>query len=178
MANSVELGPGIRLAAPSRSKNRSSLTQCRRRAISLCIIAICAAGPPKAIVPSLRKSFATSPAEPLENCASSAIGSAASLLIALSDLFQRTLGDGQCLESGFQILIRMSSKKFTAMLCDSLNRVQPLLCLKVSFSIRSVLDFATEPRVLERLFQRVLSNFERKDSMCQIFVSGFFMNRL
>src|SRR2546426_9482615 len=40
--------------------NCSSVSQRRRRTTSSRIIAMCAAGPPKAIVPSLRKSQATS----------------------------------------------------------------------------------------------------------------------
>src|SRR5438094_10513448 len=40
--------------------NCSSVSQRRRRTTSSRIIAMCAAGPPKAIVPSLRKSAATS----------------------------------------------------------------------------------------------------------------------
>src|SRR5262245_12511385 len=60
MAISVEFGPGIRFVAPRRSINCSSLSQRRRRTTSSRIIAMCAAGPPKAIVPSLRKSQTTS----------------------------------------------------------------------------------------------------------------------
>src|SRR5262245_66267319 len=60
MAISVEFGPGIRFVAPRRSINCASLSQRRRRTTSSRIIAMCAAGPPTAIVPSLRKSAATS----------------------------------------------------------------------------------------------------------------------
>src|SRR5262252_4783165 len=60
MAISVEFGPGMRFVAPRRSTNCSSLSQRRRRTTSSRIIAMCAAGPPNAIVPSLRKSQATS----------------------------------------------------------------------------------------------------------------------
>src|SRR6266581_3594581 len=60
IAISVEFGPGIRFVAPRRSTNCSSLSQRRRRTTSSRIMAMCAAGPPKAIVPSLRKSQATS----------------------------------------------------------------------------------------------------------------------
>src|SRR5262249_61266190 len=56
----VELGPGIRFVGPRRSTTCSSLSQRRRRTPSSRIMAMCAAGPPKAIVPSLRKSQATS----------------------------------------------------------------------------------------------------------------------
>src|SRR5262245_57321337 len=59
MANSVEFGPGIRLAAPSKSRNSSRVIHLRRRTTSSSIIAICAAGPPNAVVPSLRKSSAS-----------------------------------------------------------------------------------------------------------------------
>src|SRR6266702_6714283 len=55
MAISVELGPGTRLDAPSMSRKSARDTQARRRTNSSSIIAICAAGPPNAIVPSRRK---------------------------------------------------------------------------------------------------------------------------
>ena len=61
IAISVEFGPGIRLVAPSRSRNRSRVSQPRLRTTSSSIMAMCAAGPPKAIVPSFRKRRATSP---------------------------------------------------------------------------------------------------------------------
>src|SRR5512140_3805402 len=60
MAISVELGPGIRLVAPSRSRNSSSVSHLRRWTISACISPVCAAGPPKAVKPSLRNTLATS----------------------------------------------------------------------------------------------------------------------
>src|ERR1700678_102620 len=60
IASSVELGPGIRLAAPSRSRNLSDESHRRRRTISFSMIAMCAAGPPKAVKPSRRKSAASS----------------------------------------------------------------------------------------------------------------------
>src|SRR2546428_282663 len=60
IAISVEFGPGIRFVAPRRSTNCSSLSQRRRRTTSSRIVAMCAAGPQRAIVPSLRKSQATS----------------------------------------------------------------------------------------------------------------------
>src|SRR6266704_2241047 len=60
IAISVEVVPGIRFVAPSRSTNCSALSQRRRRTTSSRLMAMCAAGPPKAIVPSLRKSQATS----------------------------------------------------------------------------------------------------------------------
>jgi len=60
MASSVEFGPGIRFVAPIRSTNLWSLIQPRRRTSSSRIIAVCAAGPPNAIVPSLRDTNATS----------------------------------------------------------------------------------------------------------------------
>ncbi|WP_246159316.1 hypothetical protein [Catellatospora sichuanensis] len=52
--------------APIRSTNRSSVTHRRRRTISSRIIAVCAAGPPNAIKPSLRNSNATSATDPGE----------------------------------------------------------------------------------------------------------------
>src|SRR5882724_6292409 len=60
IAISVVAGPGNKFVAPRRSTNCSSLSQRRRRTTSSRIMAMCAAGPPKAIVPSLRKSQATS----------------------------------------------------------------------------------------------------------------------
>src|SRR6266508_154439 len=60
IAISVELGPGIKLVAPSKSRNSWSVNHLRRTTTSSCMIAICAAGPPKAVNPSLRKSPATS----------------------------------------------------------------------------------------------------------------------
>jgi hypothetical protein len=63
IAISVELGPGIRLVAPRRSRNFSSLSQRRRFTTSSRIIAMCAAGPPNAVAPSRRKSSPSSPRE-------------------------------------------------------------------------------------------------------------------
>src|ERR1700687_170379 len=60
MANSLELGPGMRLLAPSRSRNLSRESHCRRRTSSSSIMAMCAAGPPKAVGPSRRKNRARS----------------------------------------------------------------------------------------------------------------------
>ncbi len=51
IASSVEFGPGIRLVAPSRSRNSSRVSQRRRRTTSSSIIAMCAAGPPNAVEP-------------------------------------------------------------------------------------------------------------------------------
>src|SRR5262245_46659829 len=64
MASSVLLGPGIRLVAPMRSTKRSLLTQPRRRTTSSCIIAMWAAGPPKAVTPRRRNSPASSRTRP------------------------------------------------------------------------------------------------------------------
>src|SRR5579863_9826819 len=63
IANSLELGPGIRLLAPSKSKNDSQESHRRLRTSSSSIIAMCAAGPPNAVVPSRRKNSASSPRE-------------------------------------------------------------------------------------------------------------------
>src|SRR6266446_3780945 len=60
IAISVEFGPGIRLVAPTRSMNFSCDSQPRRRTTSSSIMAMCAAGPPKPIVPSFKKSHASS----------------------------------------------------------------------------------------------------------------------
>src|SRR5665647_1980341 len=61
IASSVELGPGIRFVAPTRSRNSERDTQPRRVTTSSSIIAIWAAGPPKAVVPRRRNTRATSP---------------------------------------------------------------------------------------------------------------------
>src|SRR5258708_17983264 len=63
MASSLELGPGIRLLAPSKSRNFSLDNHLRRRTSSSSIIATCAAGPPNAVVPSRRKNNASSARE-------------------------------------------------------------------------------------------------------------------
>src|SRR5271165_1851014 len=60
MASSLELGPGIRLLAPSRSRNFSRVSHCRRRTSSSSMMAMCAAGPPNAVNPSRRKNAASS----------------------------------------------------------------------------------------------------------------------
>src|SRR5438874_4218363 len=50
----------MRLLSPHRSSNACSLSHLRRRTTSCRINATCAAGPPKAITPSLRNNTATS----------------------------------------------------------------------------------------------------------------------
>ena len=60
MASSVEFGPGIRLVAPTRSRNSASSSQPRRRTTSSRIMAMWAAGPPKPTLPRTRKTLATS----------------------------------------------------------------------------------------------------------------------
>ncbi len=60
IASSVEFGPGMRFVAPSKSRNSACVSQPRSRTISRSMIATCAAGPPSAVQPSLRKSAATS----------------------------------------------------------------------------------------------------------------------
>src|SRR5688572_4561958 len=60
MLISVLLGPGIRLVAPTRSRKCCDDIHCRFLTTSSCISAICAAGPPKPIVPNFRNSFAIS----------------------------------------------------------------------------------------------------------------------
>src|SRR5580700_2276363 len=76
MASSVELGPGIRLAAPKRSRNLSDESHRRCRTISFSMMATCAAGPPKAVKPRRRKRTATSasfPRDPVGRSASIAL---------------------------------------------------------------------------------------------------------
>src|SRR5215472_11262918 len=60
IASSVELGPGIRLDAPSRSRNLSDDSQRRRRTTSFSMMAMWAAGPPNAVNPRRRKRSASS----------------------------------------------------------------------------------------------------------------------
>src|ERR1700730_17584266 len=59
-AISVEFGPGIRLQALIISRNSAGESHRRRLTTSSSIIAICAAGPPNAIVPRRAKSCANS----------------------------------------------------------------------------------------------------------------------
>src|SRR5215469_8877634 len=61
MAISVELGPGMRFAAPRRSRNSCGVSHRRRRTNSSSIIAMWTAGPPNASVPSFRKLNAIAP---------------------------------------------------------------------------------------------------------------------
>src|SRR5450759_3491156 len=56
----VELGPGARFVAPRRSRNSPRVIQPRRVTTSCSIIEMWAAGPPKAVAPSRRKSAARS----------------------------------------------------------------------------------------------------------------------
>ena len=60
IAISVELGPGIRSVALTSSRNSCSPSQLRRFTTSACINAMCAAGPPNAVSPNMRKRAATS----------------------------------------------------------------------------------------------------------------------
>ena len=60
IAISVDVGPGIRFAAPSMSRNCCRVTHCRLRTISPSIRAMWAAGPPKLMAPSLRNREASS----------------------------------------------------------------------------------------------------------------------
>jgi hypothetical protein len=61
IAISVELGPGIKFVGPSKSRNSWSLSHLRRCKISSCIMLMCAAGPPKPVIPSFRNTAASSP---------------------------------------------------------------------------------------------------------------------
>ena len=61
IAISVELGPGIRCVAPRRSRKLSRDSHLRRPTTSSSIMAMCAAGPPKPMVPSFRKRRAIAP---------------------------------------------------------------------------------------------------------------------
>ncbi len=55
IASSVEFGQGIRFVAPTRSRNSSRVSHRRRPTTSRSISAMCAAGPPKPIVPELQE---------------------------------------------------------------------------------------------------------------------------
>lgn len=56
---SVELDSGIKFVAPTKSRNSWSLNHLRLFTVSSCIMAMCAAGPPKAVAPSLENRDAT-----------------------------------------------------------------------------------------------------------------------
>ncbi len=55
IAISVEFGPGMSWVPPSRSRKRWPSSYFRRLTTSACIMAMRAAGPPKAVMPSLKK---------------------------------------------------------------------------------------------------------------------------
>ena len=57
---SVEFGPGMRLVAPTRSRKCSAVSHCLLRTTSSSIIAICTAGPPNPMMPSLPNNKAIS----------------------------------------------------------------------------------------------------------------------
>src|SRR5262245_27327515 len=60
IAISVEFGPGMRFVAPNRSRKVSRESHRRRLTTSSSIKAMCTAGPPKAVVHSLRNKTASS----------------------------------------------------------------------------------------------------------------------
>ena len=60
IAISVEFGPGIKVVAPSRSRNSASVSHLRLTTTSSCMMPIWAAGPPNAVKPSLMNKAATS----------------------------------------------------------------------------------------------------------------------
>ena len=92
MASSVEFGPGIRLVAPIRSTNRSSVSQLRRWTSSWRIIAVCAAGPPKATTPSRRKTRATSRAGPNPEAGRDPVTTASFLPMRVAGITTRVAG--------------------------------------------------------------------------------------
>jgi hypothetical protein len=95
-----------------------------------------------------------------------------------SDLFERTLGDLQCLQSRFQILTRMSSKKFAALYPQTLHDLLPLFSFSVRRRVWLVANLSTKARVLESLLDGVLSDLERKDGMAEVFIPGFITDSL
>ena len=54
----------------------------------------------------------------------------------------------------------------------------PLLSLPVCSRISLVLNLATQAGVFESLFHGMFGDFERECSMREVFVSGFFVDRL
>jgi len=69
MAISVALGPGTKLVAESMSMKYSRDSQFRLRTVSVSISAMCAAGPPKEMVPNFRNRVATSHRRRRDGCA-------------------------------------------------------------------------------------------------------------
>jgi hypothetical protein len=63
IAISVEFGPGIKLVAPRKSRNSARVNHPRRVTASSSINAMCTAGPPKAVAPSLLNNKASSSSE-------------------------------------------------------------------------------------------------------------------
>src|SRR5215510_9471820 len=96
--------------------------------------------------------------------------------IVLSDFFQRNLGDFQRFEHGFQILIRMSFKKFSALDSQPFYDPIPLLRLTMRFGIRLMRNLSTKPCMFEGFFHRVFGNFEGEHTMSEVLVTGFFRN--
>src|SRR3990172_6003579 len=100
IASSVELGPGIRLVAPTRSRNCESLSHLRRFTTSSCMMARWAAGPPKAVAPSLRKRQATSVSGRTSHAARARLHLAEQLALLG---FELRLGDGPLLAQLIQL---------------------------------------------------------------------------
>src|SRR5450759_1532493 len=91
IATSVELGPGIKFAVASRSRNSAWVIHCRRRTNSSSIIARCAAGPPNAIVPSFRNTRAISPSDASRISEDSAIARVARTLLSANSQPERSI---------------------------------------------------------------------------------------
>ena len=67
----------------------------------------------------------------------------------------------------------MSFKKIAALDSQPFHDLVPLLSLPVCFWILLVLNLTAQAGVFERLFHRVFSDFKRKYSMGEVFVTGF-----
>jgi hypothetical protein len=92
-----------------------------------------------------------------------------------NDLFERTFSDLQCSERGFQILARVSLKKFASLVSQPFDDLVPLFYLLMSFRTRFVLYLSAQPRMLERFFHRVFNDLKREHAVRQVLVTGAFI---
>jgi small basic protein len=72
----------------------------------------------------------------------------------------------------------MSFKKLATLDSQPFHDLARLLSLPVRSGISLVLNLTTQAGVFEGLFESVFSNLEREYSMGEVFVSGFFVDRL
>src|SRR5262245_5922400 len=136
-------------------------------------------GPPKEVRPSR---VATQRISRTETCLWMgrilSVATSTCSFIVLSDFFQRTLSDFQRLERGFQILARVSFKKFAALDSQPFYDLVPLLRLTMRFGIRLMRNLSTTPCMFEGFFHRVFGNFEGEHAVSEVLVTSFFMDRL